>query len=399
MRTETISLNEKKCKVLIFGIGSATEYVVDKLYNKHEIVGYSDSFSKVSVFNGKPFYEPVFLNKVDCDYLIITSTKRTTALKIYDMLRTEFDFPSNKIIPFSVYADSELCSMRYEEWMLKGNNKCTNVIVGNSHARDALRPKYFQGDFVNLAASSQDILYSIEVFWKWIHLTQSVPDVLLFDLYDYNVFNIDISMSDEVFNYISSNGLISPHNFDSNTRYHKRFSEEVYERIGIDFSEDKRNVMRLLFKSITALPAAENIAVDCRWNHINETANLDETKFKAGIVCRRFEETIRINKEALKQFTQDILKRFADTKIIFTLLPRYITMEDALEPIMENWKKDFLSFMDELTKQKNVEFWNFKSFKEISSNYRYYYDVNHLNTVGGQFITSLISQQIKKVEG
>ena len=58
-------------KIIIYGLGSGLEYIERNLREDNEIVGYSDSYADIGVFNGQPFYKPDKLKDVEYDFLIL----------------------------------------------------------------------------------------------------------------------------------------------------------------------------------------------------------------------------------------------------------------------------------------------------------------------------------------
>lgn len=83
--------------------------------------------------------------------------------------------------------------------------------------------------------------------------------------------------------------------------------------------------------------------------------------------------------------------------LVFTLLPRYLTMENAEEELMQDWKKDFLEIVEPVCNKYGVKFWNYKCNKEIYSNHRFFADISHLNTVGGNALTSLLCRDLQRL--
>ena len=59
-------------KIIIFGIGQGLELVEKKIKVQHHIIGYTDSYSKIKIFQGKPFYQLNEILKLNYDYIIIT---------------------------------------------------------------------------------------------------------------------------------------------------------------------------------------------------------------------------------------------------------------------------------------------------------------------------------------
>lgn len=386
--------NDFKMKIILYGIGSGTEYVENQLKKDIEIAGYSDSFSNISVYNAKPFVKRNELINAEFDYLIITATNPKTARKIKQSLISETGIKDEKIIPYFVYAPRDLITI------LAKNNDFTasapdGVILGNSHARDAYLPSLLGGNAINLAVSSQDIAYNIEVFWKFVKICGKMPQWVIFDLYDYNVFNIDISLSRELFNYINNNGSVSGHSFSENTQYLGSFEEELANNTGYGLFEGKiKDIFNTLFDNPVGILSSDNMEVNSMWTGISPDEPLETQKFFASIVTKRFDETIKRNIELLGKFVTDVHETSKETVIHFTLIPRLVSMERALEPFMKEWKKGFDSVISDIVSNKNVYFHNYKGAREISENNRYYYNVNHLNTIGASCFSSMVYSDI-----
>ncbi len=89
----------------------------------------------------------------------------------------------------------------------------------------------FPVPFLNLSCRSQDIYTSSYVLDKIItEYPQKIAKLkyFIFDLYDYNGFNIDLSMSTGYLDYISCGGVYCEHNFEKNIHYKNKLSEELF---------------------------------------------------------------------------------------------------------------------------------------------------------------------------
>ncbi|MCM1568364.1 MAG: hypothetical protein NC081_02825 [Roseburia sp.] len=81
--------------------------------------------------------------------------------------------------------------------------------------------------------------------------------------------------------------------------------------------------------------------------------------------------------------------------LVFTLIPRYLSMERAEEEMMQDWKKNFLEIVEPVCTKYGVKFWNYKGNREICDNHRFFLDVSHLNTMGGSALTSLLCRDLQ----
>lgn len=43
--------------IIIYGLCATTDYVENRILKEHNIVGYTDSYAKISIYKGKPFYQ------------------------------------------------------------------------------------------------------------------------------------------------------------------------------------------------------------------------------------------------------------------------------------------------------------------------------------------------------
>ncbi len=73
-------------------------------------------------------------------------------------------------------------------------------------------------------------------------------------------------------------------------------------------------------------------------------------------------------------------------------------MECATEIIMKHWKKEFNIIINDLCNKYNAYFWNYKNRRELSENHMFYYDVEHMNTVGGRALTAILNEDLKKLQ-
>ena len=121
-------------------------------------------------------------------------------------------------------------------------------------------------------------------------------------------------------------------------------------------------------------------------------------KILGSLVQKRFEGTVRENKELLENFIRAIQNFNPKTKIILTLIPRYITMEQVCKLVMGEWKRELYEFISELKKKYRVFFFDMKMDEKISSNNYFYADIGHLNTLGGICLTSILNEYIRKIE-
>lgn len=378
-------------KIVIFGIGQGLELVEKKIKKEHQIVGYTDSYSKINVFKGKPFYQLKDITKINFDQIIITIREREIALEIYNIL-IGYGICSNKILPFYNYANYELYNIKLRKHNLEN---IEGLIFGNSHAACGFLEEEILRPFLNFAIPSADLYFNYKVFDKCVtnyKVRLKKLQYIVIDMFDYVYFNYDTSLSAYMFNYICNGGLREEHNFKNNKNFQQSYDQIMIEKGYLTTKGD--NEYEQLF---TDMDVECGLCSMERWRHIDkkEPANVDV--LIGSLISNKFEKTIEENLRIINRFVQEIQYNFPKVKVIFTLIPRYISMEKLGEVFIQPWKKEFYNIINILCKKYNTLFWDYKNLIEISMNHMFYYDVSHLNTTGGRALTSIFNENLKKV--
>lgn len=379
-------------KLVLYGLGQGLNLVEEKIRKVHEIVGYMDSFSDLKVFREKPFYRLENINQILFDYIIITIQEKKTSWEVYNMLVNDYKIPCNYIIPFYVYANYELCDIKIKNCNL---DKLQGLIFGNSYAECGFMEEELSVPFLNLAVSAQDIYYNYQTFKKCItNYGNKIKNLhyVIIDLYDYYYFNLDTSMTICAVDYICWGGYLDAHNFKKNHNYQKTFSEELFD---MSYIWERPQIMYELFENFDV--RRNDLHVTSRWRHIEKKNGLTSGPIIGSPVLKRSEETIKENVKLLDLFLKDIRNFSADIKIIFTLIPRYVEMERATEIVMKSWKEEFNLIINDFCDRYDALFWNYKNRKELSENHMFYYDVEHMNTVGGRALSAILNEDLKKL--
>lgn len=384
-------------EILIYGLGKFADKIEKIIKKEHTIVGYTDSFATIQSFHNKKFYQLDMIKEVKFDYILIALQERKVAWEIKQLLINDYGINERKVIPFSIYAKNEIV-----ENMMVVKNDVDGIILGNSHAYHGYQIDYLDGRFVNLSCPSQDIYYNYKVFEKYCGNVTKNLNYLVFDLYDYNIFNSDISLTKWLFIYIYEGGVKCKGNFDRNIHYSKSFEEELFKTYYMitELSQEDAKSMDLIFGNYVNPILMEKInnTANNNWNIIKKDASLPVNKFLEDIVLKRFDDTIEENIEIIENLIQLVRDKSPDCKIIFTLLPRYITMEKVLSKFMKAWMESFEDIVLKLQKKYGVYFINYKNRLDISENNYFFGDICHLNTIGGRCITSILNEDLKKIK-
>lgn len=131
-------------------------------------------------------------------------------------------------------------------------------------------------------------------------------------------------------------------------------------------------------------------------NVIPKDAPLPSRKFTNRLVLDRYEETILENKKIIDDFCAYIRYKYGDKlKIVFLFMPRFISMEIALTPHLKLWKEEIMEYLNSLDRKYSVSILDMKNEITISTNNRFYNDVNHLNYTGARAFTDVLMKKIK----
>lgn len=379
-------------KIIIFGIGQGLELVEKKIKVQHHIIGYTDSYSKIKIFQGKPFYQLNEILKLNYDYIIITIKKREIAKEIYHML-IELGVCSDKIVPFYNCANYELYDIKLRNYELE---RIEGLIFGNSHAACGFLEEELTMPFLNFAIPSADIYYNYKAFEKCVtYYKRRLKKLryIIIDMFDYVYFNYDTSLSAYMSNYICNGGYQKEHNFKNNKNFRLSFKELMSEMGYMELRKDCKYEKLFIDMDVQC-----GLCPMERWKHINKKESVNVDVLIGSLISNRFEKTIEENLKIIYQFVDRIQNNFPQVKVIFTLIPRYVSMEKLGEPFIVSWKKEFYNIINVLCDEYNALFWDYKNHMEISANHMFYYDVSHLNTTGGRVLTSILNENLKNLK-
>lgn len=381
-------------KILLYGIGKDLTDIEKRIRQEHEIIGYMDSFAKIKKYRGRTFYELNKLDKLEFDYLIITMKDRKTAWEIQEMLIGQYKVALEKIIPFYVYVNRELWSIKMHNRELE---EVQGLIFGNSLAANGFLEEELDIPFINLAVPSQDLYYCYRVFCKcmeqygeWFNSLKYI----VIDLYNYMEFNLDTSRGKDLLGYLYSGGVYDEHNFRSNKNYSDTLKEEMFTNYYVVLKDQKQEILQEIFNN---WDAEFNQFIYGRWDHISKNTLLRAEQIVGRSITERFEDTFQENINILESFMTAIKKQNAGIKVIFTLIPLYASMEKVSEPFMRKWKDEFYRIVMNICKRNHAMFWNFKNCKEISENNMFYYDEMHLNTVGARAMSAILNEKLNQI--
>lgn len=391
-------------KIIIYGLGESRKYIEKCLKKEHMVVGYSDSKSRIEIFNGKKFFVLSQLLEVEYDYIVLSIESYSVCKSIIKMLVNDFGIKKNKIIDFWHYYYTTLENNIIDYKILKCK-KIDGLILGLSHGEVGLNTEYLNGEWCNLAISSQDLYSNYQVLkYSYNKYTEKFIGLkyAIIDMFDWTYFNYDTSLAKNALNYIGRVNNIEGilHNLDKNCNIEGNINDWI-NNTGLNTANyerclDKKAVMEELFTDIH-----KEEWVYRKYNEIKRYGMIEENsndyfkpEYMPSFAKKRYNSTI----VEMKKSFQDILKLLyyinKNIKIYAILIPRYITIENIHLEKYRKWKEEFQIIIDEMRQIYPFEFWNFKEYKPISQNNNFYYDVSHLNEIGSIALTSIINKKI-----
>lgn len=395
-------------KVIIYGLGKKSEFVKNKLKSNHEVIGYTDNKSTIEKFNGVKFYKLEELETINYDYIILSIDNEKASGVIKKYLNKKYKIEESKIVDFYYLYNNGVSTQKVDRIMQDPNNKdgYDGIILGLSHSALGINPEYLKGNFCNLAVSSQDIYYSLKTLEYCI---ENYPDKIknlkyvILDIFDYNYFNYDVSLTSDIINYFSWGGYnLDYHNYEKNRNFTLTVEEELSKkncRLIKPLKKEDRNIRDELFKNIyeDSKKMFRDFATKEQRSSNIEKGSMDyclpDNMPKYGSV--RFDDTIKENKIHFVKMLDRIYEINKDIKIYTVLIPRYETMEEVHKIKYAHWKEEFEEFVFSLREKYKFKYLDFKNCKEINSNHEYFQDVAHLNYDGATAFTTLLDKYIE----
>lgn len=147
-------------KIVIYGIGTGRLQIEQNLKKDCEIVAYTDGYSDIETFNFRPFVKREKLLDIDFEYLVL-ATREKHNKEIIRNLVDEYQVEKTKIIDYYGW----MASLQHVDQVMSPDEMpYEGMILGISHARYGINPRYLSKRFCNLALDSQDLYYNKETF-------------------------------------------------------------------------------------------------------------------------------------------------------------------------------------------------------------------------------------------
>lgn len=386
--------------ILLIGFDHDTDFVCQTIKNRTDI--------KETVLwdkNGGPdCLTPEFLSQFDCIIIAVKDLK--TSGDLFTLISMILDDDSHIIDFYRLYRAC-MPFMKADRIMTNHpEQKYDGMILGISHAEVGLIPRCFDGNFCNLAVTSQDIYFNMKTLeYCLVNYPEKIRNLkyLILDLYDYTYFNYDTSLSKNTLNYYSLGGYLDAHNFARNKHFHGSFENVKTDILANRFRGMTDSMVSLwneLFPDIyTQYDYLEFPFITTTYLRTKVIQDKDIEKYYANtsIVEKIFHDTIQENIQHFYALLDLLYRINSQIKIYLILLPRNFYAQqkgNALYPQYTQWKEMFETILEEANKTYPFTYLNFKDH-EISKEMKYYYDVSHFNYYGAVTFSKLLNNMIK----
>lgn len=392
-------------RVVIYGLSKITFFVEEALRREHTILCYSDGVAQITKYNNMTFIPTDKLCSLDFDYIIIAVENRNISDGIKRKLESTYGINAEKIVDCRQLLNGQ----KVDNIMGLSDINYSGIILGNSHAAKAINTRCLTGSWCNLSNGSEDIYYHLvtlkicrERYWERIKKLK----YLIIDMWDYEAFNYDASMTKAILTYWSHGGIIEDiHNYNSNENYHVS-PDELLKEYGYylpNVSKTDKVLANKLFDFSVVKEKYDNLF--CRGSYTIYNDYPSVYRFGKNLVLpdnlymekaeHRYEDTIQENIKVFDEMiglAKDINKNI---KIIILLTPRLAEVEKihCENKKMMQWKHEFEEIIYPYVGD-NICYLNMKNLYPISENTYFYEDAGHMNAVGANAYTSCLNDFI-----
>ena len=377
-------------KIVIYGQSKEIELVKSALGKDNEVVGYCNGAIKEQLGN------------MDYDYIVIAVENSFECKALIEELITDYAVLVDKIVDFfgGFY-------LQYVDRVMN-NNQLTpaeGIVLGISHGQAGINVNYLSKPYYNLSQTHQDIYYNLKTLeYCMANYPQKMKNIseIIIDMYDYDYFNIDTSLTGNIINYYRWGGLnIDEHNYAKNRLFRKGVDDEL-GKLGLQRSPEKENRDRIakLFPEFDAYsPFPENEYDQTRNAGLNEKQSPNGSSFrmlaKKYIKKRTHASTVTENEYLFKKILDTIYALNPKMKIYVVLIPRYISLERMEDLLAKSWKKEFEVTISKFMKDYPFQYLNLKGQRKLSRNKDFYFDDCHLSYKGSIAFTKMLNEKFK----
>lgn len=336
------------------------------------------------------------------DYVVLAIRNTIIERMVTDVIREKGVIEENICYFYKVYnvaipfmrADRVMSNPYYESY------EC--LVLGLSHAEVGIIADNLCAHSANLAVSSQDLFYNYHtlkyVIEKYKDKLRGLKYIVI-DMYKYNYFNFDTSLSRMAGLYWSLGGYnLNAHHFSNNINYTCTFDELIYyilkNQYG-DLSEEQLDSWnRWFYIDYTNMDKRgfDNIEWRSR-DKIIDDESVNTYNYNPSNTKNRFDDTIKENIEIFDNLLGLIMEFNPQIKVFVIQMPMYEKAWDNAKRYYEPWKKDFEAILNKQMKYYHFQYYDWIQH-ELSTNKMNWYDVEHLNYLGALRFTDFLNDVI-----
>lgn len=279
------------------------------------------------------------------------------------------------------------------------------LILGISHAEVGILADRLNGNWCNLAMSSQDLFYNFQTLNFAINnhfdKIKNIKTIII-DMYDYNIFNYDLSLSHNYLSYIMNGGYpYNPHNFSHNSRIDTTYETIIkYKDHFILQNSVPSKDYDTWLDLFPAIYSSDNyssfqIYIDMysRAKMLSQK-EIDEYKVSSSIALKEYPATISENKMIFQELLGLIYSTWPSINVLLTLLPIPTEISNKRSNIYKPWENIFNDIINSFSSKYPFHFKSFSYYPLISNDYRLFYDCDHLNYIGAYKFTKILQKWI-----
>lgn len=339
--------------------------------------------------------------KKQYDAVVVAVKQETLALQIGQLIKA---VSTATIVDFFDLYQRMMPTEMVERVMCNPNvSSYDGMILGLSHAEVGILPSRLDGNWCNLAVSSQDIYYNMRSFeYCLAHYPDKIKELkyLIIDMFDYTYFNYDVSLGKNAFTYYTGRGLMCDgHHFDENPRFDFSFvalKQRMQEIKTEGLDEGQLEWWQRLFIDPYAYNDYQDVICHFAMNERVRVVSEEDVKnyfVTSSITKNVFEHTIQENIMCLRTLLKKALELNPDMQIYFLILPQYAKAVKKARASFYRWKDSFYKIIGDLQKEFSFQMLDCK-LDEMSESEIYFQDIDHLNYYGAQRFTDKLSKMI-----
>lgn len=342
------------------------------------------------------------ISKDDFDLYIITEKNSHT---LTEFLYIQKEIPMDIIIDFHKLYNAFIPDMLCDRvFMNPESENAEGIILGTSFAKHGIIPENLGKNFVDISIDFQDMHSQYKTL---LYCMKNYPEKLkniryaVIDLYDYNYFNINTSLSKNAVEYIKLGGYsLEPHSFNKNKNFNMNF-EQLKESTGAEkfsgLTNEQINIWSALFGDVYAENDYEGFVQ--KRERLYETITEEESNSHNGKIYNPDEisiiekDNISENKKAFENLLKLLYEINPDIKIFTILIPKYIKPLNDEIGIMYPHKKQMNKIVSSLNEKYSFTHLDFYEISDIHFIRNYHYNDMYLNFLGA----SRFTEELKKL--